>query len=524
MMRHSIAPIWCLEQIEALRDSDFGHIVNFPISQKAYGGVTAAGLRCHPIPYWQITQDLQPTGLDSAANALAGKSCEPNDPMGIFPSLWRDARDQVYIEAVTSRLISLCEHDLEIVAIGPKDCQLVTALKRACNIAGCHVTSIPTMRSDHRPITMHITPDVLLADLKELQPGKWMLCIATGLADIVRIMHTASRSSLPLIIACEPYASGNLAQLQELAIRLGNIRFWPLTNSDTPRFLENGDNREYASHINNEIHHLIARKPAALTISDICRPETACALLALLNSKTPITMSGHSACAMLPPFRFSQAEIDRCELECWTLTAKRGYQRGIVIPPDKYVSKSRLAKIFPIVELALLFRKQRRAIGIVVTTDELSVASDCIFQEMLNYARGIVVAARQENVKLIIRLRGNEDHAAAWNSIIATGDTVDFETQSDRSFREFAISCDMLIELGQESSAFYESAVLGTPYLRMGPVPAHRIYYGRGDDVVPQLDLDNLVADTAKWITAHWRLRAVALRQIKWVKRDLMDG
>jgi len=162
-------------------------------------------------------------------------------------------------------------------------------------------------------------------------------------------------------------------------------------------------------------------------------------------------------------------------------------------------------------------------IGVVVTSDALFAAPEFDLDAMLRAFASMVGGMRESGWRMRVRLRSTEDSADFFRSI-PDQTSIDFEDNANRGFVAFARECDLIVELGLESSAFLEAAGSCIPYLRIGSPRASRIRFARPNALVPRLDADHPWMDLAPYLHSRTKRLRLALTQNAWLVTETRPG
>jgi hypothetical protein len=320
-----------------------------------------------------------------------------------------------------------------------------------------------------------------------------------------------------LLLVIDALTSGDLPALYETCLRRGDVRLLPLWRATTRSYSERGDNAIFAEEVASLFDRLVSAKPELAVMCDLRRVETIVALRQLKKASVPVMMIGHSGASMQDPYRFSAQELADTEIRPWTHSAARDYGSTLVETPRRVRTSPPRRLMRAIVGTLASFK--RRNIGVVVTTAAGYAAPEHDLAELFDSFQRLV-AASSDSIQFIVRLREHEDDADVWRTVVNGAGNVRFESSSARPIVDFVRQCELLVEVGSESTAFLEAAANFTPYVRIGQPVRGAARFGRSAQLVPRLD-PLKPYDRFAFYERSWRRRMkLALQQHQWLLNE----
>lgn len=499
----------------------------FPVSQKTYSAALAAGLKLSSPIFSNALSSISLDTIDHAAERAVALAVARNDPRGDFDrtALWHNAREMAFlkramVEAIRtvrpSALVAVGDvNDAEAQAVA----RLASRLKLACTLI------TPSARAG--PIRQEILdpPSHLVADLGTLsRTGGWTCVLGIGATDWQLLLRQLRRPGYPIVVIADERHSGDLAALYKAAAQGSGPYVLPLWRETTRRYAERGDNSGYAADVRAVISKAISARPSQAAICDIRRTETAVAVECFRRSQVPLTIFAHAGASMMMPYRFSDTELGGARILVWTATAARDYGGAKVEAPRRIRTDAlhRAGRLAQRMERAVAPHGPR-CVGVVMTSDALFAAPEFDLDAMLRAFATLADGLRDTGWRMRVRLRSTEDSPDFFRSVPGLPH-VDFEDNAARDFVAFARECDLVVELGSESSAFLEAAGSGVPYLRTGSPRASRTRFGRPSSVVPRLDANNPWTDLAPYLNAPLKRLWLAKVQSAWLMKETRPG
>lgn len=501
-----IAFLWRPEQAAALRGRLGPESRTIPLSQKCFAAAGAAGLANVDHDYFRILGRLDIPGMRREADEAVHKHEAQHGASLDRPAIWHNAYEAGFVRSAVEAALDASGTSAVVCAAAPEEPEFIS-LARLCAARG-----IPL---DHEALSrpaLAARPLAIPADLQyskgshETSGRSWRFLLAVALADLGDQMRKASRKGL-VVVAMEADASGDVDAIYALARALGDTKILPLTPSGA-RFDERGDNTAYAAEVERQIARVFAHAPVEVIISDLRRVETELTLRAARASSVRTIVHAHSGSVMAMPYRFDDVDITR---SVWTHSARMLDQAQIVDCPRSIrpPASRRLAR------LALRARRvfAKPCVGVVVTTNELFAAPEAPLAPMIDSFRALCAAA--PGIHVIVRLRRLEDAGEVWRAALP-GANFAIETRDDRPFIPFARACDLIVELGAQSSAFLEAAANAVPYVRLDAPPPWLKRFHRPEGLVPQITPGEAMA----LLQSRGRGAALGLRQFRALERD----
>lgn len=501
-----IALLWRPEQADALRARLGPENHTFPLSQKCYAAACAAGLPNVDDSYFRLLGRLDIPGLRQTADEAVHDHEAQHGASLDRPSIWHNSYEAAFVRAAAEALL-VDKGATSIVCAAYADEPELAALAQLCAARGVPLAHATLARPSATLNTLVIPADLQFLDGDQQTTGRpWRFLLAVALVDLADQMRKAARKG-PVVVALEADASGDAHAIYALARALGDTRILPLAPSGA-RFDERGDNTTYAAEVHRQIARAFAHAPIEAIVSDLRRVETELTARAAHAIGVHTIVHAHSGSVMAMPYRFDEADITR---SVWTHSARKldhaqivDCPRSIRPPPSRRL-----------VRLALRAQRvfAKPCVGVVVTTNELFAAPEAPLALMID-AFGKLCAATAGST-VILRLRRLEDAAEVWRAALPDADFV-VETRNDRPFIPFARACDLIVELGSQSSAFLEASANAVPYVRLDAPPPwlKRVY--RPDGLVPQIT----PGEAAALLRSPGRRAALGLRQFRALERD----
>lgn len=501
-----IALLWRPEQAEALRTRLAPDVRTMPLSQKSCAAASAAQLPNLDVRYFDVLQDIDLSALRSAADdAVRARESAGGSTLD-RPAVWHNAHETAFVRAA-AQLMLLQDTVRSVTCVSDPDEPEVVALTQICTAHGVHLDNIALARPSPIAATLSVPADLVFSDAHHASDSRpWRFILAVALADLGDQMRKAAKTGA-VVLAVDADASGEAGAIQSLARAVWNTKILSLS-TDGAAYRERGDNTAYAAEVERQLARAFVRAPVQVIISDLRRVETELAVRAAPACGLRPILRAHGGGVMETPYRFEDADVAR---SVWTNGARQLDHADFVESPRtlRPPLPHRLARLALRADRLLA----RPRIGVVVTTGELFAAPESHLAPMIEAFGKLCAAAGDADV--ILRLRRLEDCGDVWSAALP-GAKFAIETRDDRPFIPFARSCDLIVELGAESSAQLEAAANGVPCVRIDAPPAWLRRFLREGDIVPQL----AVAQVADLLRSPARCVALGLRQYPAVERD----
>lgn len=516
--------VWADRHLAALQARLRPGDLLLPLTPRISGSVPP-GMRDRPAqpPFWSLvaTEDLD--AADAVADAylaelrLSPAGCADYDRT----SLWHARREYEFTRLVMRRALGIFA-PVQVVLPTESD-GIAQGIQDACGELGVDIERVPL---DPEGITRArppapLPPTALRIEASELLevPRDWVLVLAIGLRDIHSILGDLRRDGRLIVVAMDETYSGDHEPLYALAAQLRTVRIAALWEATSARFSELGDNSLYARDTEEALRPFFAASPEKVVLSDVRRPDTVTCLRLAREHGTPISFRAHGGAPMRGPYRFSQEERRGTQNEVWTRIAAQNYggdvrvRAPLRLRPGFFKSAARLAL------RAAKLPVGSPKIGFVVTTDTLHVAADCDINAVHAVFADIAREA-PESVTLILRLRPLEESPAFWRSLAPERRNLRIELATDRSFAAFARACDLVVELGSESSTLLEAAANAVPYVRIGDARPSVTRLQRPTELVPRLPSDSAWSALALLARRPMKRVRIALSQFRWLMHE----
>lgn len=504
-----IALLWRPDQAAVLKTQVAPDVRTFPLSQKTCAAALAAGLPNVDTRYFERLERIDLSRLRDVAEAAVRDHENRHGPALHRPAIWHNAYEAAFVADAAGLLLGTTPTAFIVASHeGEPETDALAAL--------CAARGVALKRLSQSPVTRPRAPlgvphDIAFDDAAHAaRTGPWRLLVAVAVSDLGDQLRKAARRG-DVVLAVDAEASGDADAISALARTLGNVSILPLSTGDA-RFDERGDNAAYAADVTAQLARALARRPEEVIVSDLRRVETALAVRAARACGAPVRLHAHSASVMAAPYRFDEPDLRR---SVWTRSARALDNADMVdcpraIRPPATHRAARLAQRLAR-HVARMFAPPR--IGFVVTTNKLFVAPEAPLAPMIRSLNAMHAAAPRAQV--LLRLRRLEDSVVVWRLALPG---VDFtsETRDDRPFIAFARDCDLIVELGSESSAFLEAAAVGAPYVRVDASPPGIRRFNRPVGLVPQLS----ISEAAALLDAPFRRLALGVRQFRALERD----
>lgn len=500
-----IALLWRPDQADALKARLTPEMRTFPLSQKTCAAALAAGLPFVDTRYFERLESIDIPTLRQLANAAVHNHEAQHGPALHRPSIWHNAYEAAFTRAAAEQLID--EPPTAFICAAHEAEPEFAALAALCAARGIPLHHVPLARpvSSHAPI--RVPADLAFDDATHTTGADpWRLLVAVAVSDLGDQMRKAAQTGA-VVLAVDSEASGDADAIQALARALGNVRILPLTTRDG-RFDERGENTAYVADVESQLARALLRKPAEVIVSDLRRVETALAVRLARAQGAQVTLHAHSASVMAMPYRFDETGVRR---SVWTHSAGALEGADVVACP-RAVRPPTLRRAARLAARLLRLPSTPR-IGLVVTTNELFAAPEAPLAPMIRALEALRVAAPR--AEIVLRLRRLEDSDAVWRAALP-GVAFSVETRDDRPFIAFARTCDLIVEVGSESSAFLEAAAVAATYIRLDAPPPWIKRFNRPTGLVPLLS----PSDAASLLRAPLRRLALGIRQFRALERD----
>lgn len=516
--------VWAERHMAALQACLRPGDLLFPLTPRISGSVPSEMRdRLAQLPFWSLvaTEDLD--AADAVADAylaelrlrLAGRADYDRT------SLWHSRRESEFTRVVMRRALGALA-PVQVVLPSESD-GIAQGIQDACGELGMGLERVPIdikrlisarSRAPLPPTALRIEASELLKVTRD-----WVLVLAIGLRDIHSILDNLRRDGRLIVVAMDETYSGDHEPLYALSAQLKTVRIAALWEATSSCFSELGDNSLYARDTEAALRPFFAASPEEVVLSDVRRPDTVACLRLAREHGTPIGFRAHGGAPMHGPYRFSQEERRGAKIEVWTRMAAQNYGGDVQVRapprlrPGFVKSAARLALRASKVPIGL------RKIGIVVTTDTLHVAPDCDINAV--HAVFVDIARKApETVILILRLRPLEESPSFWRSLAPERRNLRIELTTDRSFAAFARECDLVVELGSESSTFLEAAANAVPYVRIDDPRASATRLQRPAELVPRLPSGSAWSALALLASRPVKRALTALAQFAWLMRE----
>lgn len=517
-----IAIVWEPSQADHLAEARKPDTIVFPISQKSYAAARNHGLNLTSIPFWRALDRLNLDELDARADAELAQALDRGDPRAHFdrPAIWHSAREAGYLAYATRTAIEIFKPDF-IGIDGNTSTTNVSAISEACASAGVELVRHPYAQPS--ALANSSTPAPLTAEKRQapFRPtSDWILLIAIAVSDLGWVLSELVRERRSIVMLVDERYSGDSQAVSALAQRLGGITILRVQDEVSNSYSELDDNSKYAHEFRVLLQRLCQNAPSEIVLSDLCRTETAEALKFARKSGISTRMLAHGGAPMVGPYRFTQSERDGVKVLVWTASAARNYGGTSVISSPRRLRPGLLKRWARLGLRALSLRPGSIRIGVVVTTDSLFSAPECALAPLFESFRRLVEGAAQIGATFKVRLRRLEDHPDIWSDFVPLGAPVEFEHSDGRPFVAFARDCDLLVELGSESTAFLEAAANGVPYVRVGAPRSARLRFNRDANLVPRLEALDPWRTLRDLAISPLRRTILALHQFRWVQQE----
>lgn len=499
-----IALLWRPEQADALRVHLPAATRTIPLSQKAYAAARMARLPNTDARYFEALRAIDISALRTAADDAVRAHEAAGGGTLDRPAIWHNAHEAAFVRAAVERLLADSSIEKLTCAAEPKEPE-AQALAQLCSTRGVSLEIIGL------PISNAVKTSRIPSDLLFSQPdhvadsGSWRFILAVALADLADQMRHAARRGR-IVVAVDAQASGDADAIHALARALGDVKVLPLGTQHA--YSERGDNTAYAAEVERALAQAFKHPPEQVIVSDLRRVETVLAARAALACGIQPVLRAHGGGVMTSPYRFDDADGAR---SVWTKGARRLDRADVVQAPRtlRPPPAHRLARLA--LRGGRLFTRPR--LGVVVTSGELFAAPEAHLASMIDAVRALCAAVGDADV--VLRLRRLEDRAIVWKDALPDA-RFSIETRDDRPFMAFARACDLIVELGAESSAQLEAASTGSPYVRIDAPPPTPPRFLREDGQAPQLTISEAVA----LLHAPVRRFLLGLRQHRALERD----